>query len=127
MEKEPTCVCVYMERNKTKENVQLEPPALRGRRQRITDFKQFIEANRKDRTANQIIAVYALPTGISQRTIQDYLKLFVEANVYMRPTRYVCEYMLLTPEEYKVALEEWQRKEEEERKKREEAEAKLYS
>jgi len=29
-----------------KQNVQLEPPALAGRKQRIEDFRQFIEVKR---------------------------------------------------------------------------------
>ena len=109
-----------MKPNKTKENVQLEPPALRGRRQRIKDFKQFIEANRKDKSTKELVALYCLETGISIRTILGYLKLFYQANVYARPTPRV-GHKLLPPEEHKVAIEEWERKAEEERKKREEA------
>jgi len=109
-----------------KENVQLEPPALLGRKQRIKDFKQFIEANRKDRTAKRIVSLYALETGIARRTVDGYLKLFIEADVYMKPNWNVCKNKLLTPKEYKVASAEWKRRVVEANKKREEEEAKSF-
>lgn len=101
-----------------KETVQLVPPALAGRKQRIQDFKQFIEANRKDKSPTQLVALYSLQTGISKRTVDGYLKLFIEAKVYvtpwlLRPKR------VLTPGEYEKARAEHSRKQEEARKRRE--------
>ena len=109
-----------METDKTKENVQLEPPALRGRRQRIKDFEQFIEANRKKQTPTQLVARYSLQTGIASRTVNGYLKLLIDAGIYAKPT-WPIKSQILTPEERKVAVEEFERKQEEQRKKREEA------
>lgn len=104
----------------TKENVQLEPPALAGRKERIKDFGQFIEANRKKQTSTQLVARYSLQTGIAIRTVQGYLKLFIDAGIYAKPT-WPIKSQILTPEEREVAVEEYERKQEEERKKREEA------
>jgi len=107
-----------------KENVQLEPPALAGRKQRIKVFKQFIEANRKSLTPKQLLAQYSLQTGIAPNTIKGYLKLFLDAEVYVGP-HYGVSRLLLTPEEYKEANTKYLLKQEEERKTREE-EAKLH-
>lgn len=57
---------------KQKQLVQLVPPAMAGRRQRITDFKEYVEANRKDMSSKQILATYSLETGISARTLRQY-------------------------------------------------------
>jgi len=103
-----------------KENVQLEPPALVGRRQRIKVFKQFIEAKRKTLTPKQIVAWYSLQTGIAPNTVKGYLKLFIDAEVYIHPY-YEVSRLLLTPEEYKEANAKYLLKREKERKKREKA------
>lgn len=101
-----------------KENVQLEPPALAGRKQRITDFRQFIEAKRKTLTPKQLIAQYSLKSGVAPNTVKGYLKLFIDAGVYVHPPWNVSRY-LLTPEEYKKANAKYQQKVKRERKRRE--------
>lgn len=117
-------MCIYEWGISMKENVQLMPPALAGRKQRIKDFKQFIEANRKTRTPKQLLARYSLQIGIAPNTVKGYLKLFIDAGVYVKP-HYEVSRLLLTPEEYKEANAKYLQKREEERKKREE-EAKSY-
>ena len=101
-----------------KETVQLVPPALAGRKQRIADFRQFIEANRKTKTSRQIVALYGLETGISVRTTEGYLKLFIEAGFYARPLG-TLKGRLLTPKERDIFLKKLQRKRQEEQKQRE--------
>jgi len=86
-----------------KQNVQLEPPALLGRRQRIQEFTEYVKANRKELTANKIVARYALQSGVADRTIAGYLKLFYEAGIYVKPN-FRTRGMILTPKEYKAIL-----------------------
>ena len=81
-----------------KDTVQYVPPALAGRQQRLTDFRQFVEENRKDKRVGELVAVYALNTGLSERTLLSYLKLLVDAKVYRRWGG-----RLLTPKEFEKA------------------------
>lgn len=102
-----------------KQTVQVESPAQAGRRQRIKEFKQFIEANRKSKTALQIVAVYGIETGIRQFTLNQYLKLFYDAGIYHKPTR-ISEHKLLTPSEYEETRKEHNKRMEEEMQRRKE-------
>ena len=61
----------------------------------VTDFRQFVEENRKDQHVRELIAVYASNTGLSERTLKNYVKLLVNVKVYRRWRR-----RLLTPEEF---------------------------
>ena len=90
------CVAIIM-----KENVQLEPPALLGRRQRIQSFREYVEANRKELSASKIVARYALESGVANRTVEGYLKLFYEAGIYVKPN-FRSKWLILTPKEYEA-------------------------
>jgi hypothetical protein len=118
-------VCLYKTGESMKHNVQLEPPALAGRKQRIEDFRQFVEAKRKDTKPKRIVALYALETGVRIQTVQGYLKLLIQAGVYAEPTWKIANGHLVTLEEYEPLMKEYIRKQEEERKRRE-AEANQY-
>jgi len=90
---------------KEKQKVQLVPPAMAGRQQRITDFKEYVEANRKDMSSKQILATYSLETGISVRTLRQYLGVLIDAGVYVKPSWSLTKGKLVTPAEHKRLLQ----------------------
>jgi hypothetical protein len=105
-----------------KETVQVDPPALLGRRARIVEFKSYVESNRKELTPKVLCSRYALKTGISIRTVLGYLNLFYDAGLYRKPS-YHSDWKLLTPEEYEVARKA---KEAEDKQKQKEVDFELY-
>lgn len=94
------CVSIEMVMS-MKETVQLAPPAMLGRRQRIQEFREYVEANRKNLGASKIVALYAIQSGVADRTVAGYLKLFYEAGIYVKPN-FRSKWMILTPKEYKA-------------------------
>jgi len=104
---------------RSKELVQLEPPALLGRRARVKAFKEFVESNRLKLKSNQLVARYCVDTGISQSTILSYLKLFYQARIYVKPHWRITNDLILTPQEYERArvayMQQQEAKEQEER------------
>ena len=78
--------------------MQYVPPALTGRQQRLKEFRKFVDANRHDKRVHEIVALYALQTGLSERTLKNYMKLLVNAKVYRQ-----WRGRLLTTEEYEAA------------------------
>ncbi len=85
--------------------VQLENPAQLGRKQRLTEFREYIEANRKSKRANQIIAEYSIQTGLSLRLVKSYMQLFYDAGFYTRP-RFNTKFMILTQAEHDALAQE---------------------
>lgn len=83
---------------KAKQLVQTASPAQRGRKQRMQDFKQFIETHRKSKTVKQIVSEYCIKSGLRTKVVEGYFKLFVNARIYVRPC-YDTEWKILTPEE----------------------------
>jgi hypothetical protein len=75
-------------------------PAIKGRRQRLEDFKSFIEKNRKSMNEYKLMSVYALESGLGMHTLKGYLKVFYGAGVWVRPNFYA-KWFILTEEEYK--------------------------
>ena len=86
---------------------QLESPAQLGRQQRIEEFRQFIEANRKIKTEKQIIALYSINNGMTVRLVKSYLQIFYDAGFYVKPG-YLSKWKIVTLREY----EELSRREE---------------
>lgn len=84
---------------KAKQLVQTISPAQLGRKQRIQDFKQFIETHRKRKTAKQIVSEYCMNTGLRTKVVEGYFKLYVDARIYVRPC-YDTEWKIVTHEEY---------------------------
>lgn len=64
------------------EKVQVECPAILGRRERMNTFKQYIETNRKDKPTTKIIALYSLETGLSVNVLKRYVQTFKDAQIF---------------------------------------------
>ena len=86
-------------------------PAVERRKQRIREFRQLVEANRKDKTAQQIVALYSIHSGLTPRLLNSYLKLFIQAGLYHEPN-YVTGNKIVTDEEYGPLFEQYQAKRE---------------
>ena len=83
-----------------KQTAQTLSPAQLGRKQRIQDFRQFIEANRKDKTVRQIMSEYCIDTGLSRRVVESYFRLFTDSGIYVKPC-YATEWKIVTSGEYR--------------------------
>lgn len=85
--------------------VQLENPAQLGRKQRLIEFREYVEANRKSKRGTQIIAEYSIQTGLSLKLVKSYMQLFYDAGFYAKP-RFSTKFMILTQSEYDALAQE---------------------
>lgn len=90
---------------------QLGLPAVEGRKQRIAQFKEFVEASRKDKTAQQIGALYSIETGLTPVLLKKYLKLFYEAGLYHEPN-WITSNKIVTEDKYGPLYKRYQEKRE---------------
>jgi len=95
--------------------IQLVSSAQLGRKQRINDFKEYVEANRQTKKVKQIVAEYSIQTGLSPRLVKGYLQIFYDAGFYIEP-RHLTDWLIVTPKEYKKLVTDHERKEKEESK-----------
>lgn len=88
---------------------QLVSPAQLGRLQRIEQFKQFIEDNRKTKNSREIVNLYSLQTGLAPRLLRAYLRTLYIAGIFQSPNTIIGS-KIVTQEEYEELAEEWKRK-----------------
>lgn len=65
-----------------KENTQITCAAILGRQRRIRDFQEYVKRNHKTRSSRQIVAGFALQTGLRKKIVQEYLKLMIDSGIY---------------------------------------------
>jgi hypothetical protein len=78
--------------------------AIAQRKLRVNAFREFIEANRRSKNRQQILAEFSLENGIRIEKLLDYLDVFYQVGIYHRPQRWYVghdyENYILTNEEY---------------------------
>lgn len=85
---------------KAKQLVQKDIPAVLGRRQRIEGLHLYIEANRKKKSAKQILSGFCMKTGLRPTLVKEYFKLFIDAGIYLKAYRGT-KWMIVTSKEGK--------------------------
>lgn len=84
----------------SKQLIQTDNPAMKGRRDRIEELRKYIEANRKKKYASQILNEFCVETGLRISLVKEYFKLLVAATIYVNPS-FETKWKILTPKELK--------------------------
>ena len=85
---------------KAKQLVQTNIPSVLGRRQRIEALHLYIEANRKKKSATQILSGFCIKTGLRPTLVKEYFTLLIDAGIYLKAYRGT-KWMIVTSKEGK--------------------------
>lgn len=64
--------------------IKLKGSPIQRRQARIKAFKELIASNRKQKSVRELIALYALESGLRKKVVEEYLKLLLDSGTYKR-------------------------------------------
>jgi hypothetical protein len=57
----------------------LKGSPIQRRQARIEAFKRFVSSNRKQKSIRELIALYALESGLRKKVVEEYLQLLLDS------------------------------------------------
>ena len=81
------------------EIVKLKGSPIQRRQARVEAFKIFIASNRKQKSIRELIALYALESGLRRKVVEEYLQLLLDSGLYKKQHIGRGHFMLLTETE----------------------------
>ena len=84
------------------ETVQLKGSPIQRRHARVEAFKRFVASNRKLKSIRELIALYALESGLRRKVVEEYLKLLLDSGFYKKHHVGRGRFVLLTEAEHKM-------------------------
>ena len=85
-------------------SIQVECSATLGRKKRIEAFKAFVASNRKQKNVKELIALYALESGLRRKVVEEYLQLLLDSGLYKKHHLGRGRFILLIEIEYEKEI-----------------------
>ena len=82
------------------EIVKLKGSPIQRRQERIEAFKAFVASHRKQKSIRELIALYALESGLRRKVVEEYLQLLLDSGLYKKHHIGRGRSVLLTETEY---------------------------
>lgn len=86
------------------ETVKLIGSPIQPRMERIEDFKRFVASHRKLKSIRELIALYALESGLRKKVVEEYLQLLLDSGIYRKLHVGRGRKMLLTEAEFQKEI-----------------------
>jgi len=82
------------------ELVKLKGSPIQRRLARVEAFKRFAASNRRQKSTRELIALYALESGLRRKVVEEYLQLLLDSGLYKKHHVGRGRFMLFTEAEY---------------------------